>query len=99
MKEWYAVFKDLMGFVPHEVSSQVLAGGPVGLMQAACDLSFEYAHSRKQFNQRIGEFQLLQGKMADMYTTLNACRSYLYNVARACDLGKANPKDCAGVIL
>lgn len=77
----------------------VLAGGPVGLMQAACDVSFEYAHSRKQFNQRIGEFQLLQGKMADMYTTLNACRSYLYNVARACDLGKANPKDCAGVIL
>jgi len=77
----------------------VLAAGPVGLMQAACDVAFEYAHSRKQFNQRIGEFQLLQGKMADMYTTLNACRSYLYNVARACDLGKANPKDCAGVIL
>lgn len=77
----------------------VLAGGPVGLMQAACDVAFEYAHSRKQFNQRIGEFQLLQGKMADMLTTLNACRSYLYNVARACDLGKANPKDCAGVIL
>lgn len=77
----------------------VLAGGPIGLMQAACDVAFEYAHSRKQFNQRIGEFQLLQGKMADMLTTLNACRSYLYNVARACDLGKANPKDCAGVIL
>lgn len=77
----------------------VLAGGPVGLMQAACDVAFEYAHSRKQFKQRIGEFQLIQGKMADMYTTLNACRSYLYNVARACDMGKANPKDCAGVIL
>lgn len=77
----------------------VLAGGPVGLMQAACDVAFEYAHARRQFGQRIGEFQLLQGKMADMYTTLNACRSYLYNVARACDLGKANPKDCAGVIL
>ncbi|CAO1363714.1 unnamed protein product [Diamesa serratosioi] len=77
----------------------VLAAGPVGLMQASCDVAFEYAHSRKQFNQRIGEFQLLQGKMADMYTTLNACRSYLYNVARACDLGKGNPKDCAGVIL
>lgn len=77
----------------------VLAAGPVGLMQAACDIAFEYAHTRKQFNQRIGEFQLLQGKMADMLTTLNACRSYLYNVARACDLGKANSKDCAGVIL
>lgn len=77
----------------------VLASGPVGLMQAACDVSFAYAHQRKQFGQRIGEFQLLQGKMADMYTTMNACRSYLYNVARACDNGKANPKDCAGVIL
>lgn len=77
----------------------VLAAGPVGLMQAACDVAFEYAHIRKQFNTRIGEFQLIQGKMADMYTTLNACRSYLYNVARACDKGKANPKDCAGVIL
>lgn len=77
----------------------VLAGGPVGLMQAACDVAFEYAHQRKQFGQRIGEFQLLQGKMADMYTTLNACRSYLYNVARACDTGNANSKDCAGVIL
>lgn len=77
----------------------VLAAGPVGIMQAACDVAFEYAHIRKQFNQRIGEFQLIQGKMADMYTTLNACRSYLYNVARSCDSGKANPKDCAGVIL
>lgn len=77
----------------------VLTGGPVGLMQAACDVAFEYAHQRKQFGVRIGEFQLIQGKMADMYTTLNACRSYLYNVARACDMGKANPKDCAGVIL
>lgn len=77
----------------------VLAAGPVGLMQAACDVAFKYAHERRQFGQRIGEFQLLQGKMADMYTTMNACRSYLYNIARACDMGKANPKDCAGVIL
>lgn len=77
----------------------VLASAPVGLMQAACDVAFEYAHARKQFNQRIGEFQLLQGKMADMYTTMNACRSYVYSVARGCDLGRANPKDCAGVIL
>lgn len=52
----------------------VLTGGPLGLMQAACDVSWAYAHERKQFGQRIGEFQLLQGKMADMYTTLNACR-------------------------
>lgn len=77
----------------------VLAAGPVGLMQAACDVTFEYAHQRKQFDQRIGEFQLVQGKLADMYTTLNACRSYLYGVARACVVGKANAKDCAGVIL
>lgn len=77
----------------------VLAAGPVGLMQSACDIAFDYAHQRKQFGQRIGEFQLLQGKLADMYTTLNACRSYLYGVARACVAGKANAKDCAGVIL
>ncbi|XP_045446099.1 isovaleryl-CoA dehydrogenase, mitochondrial [Melitaea cinxia] len=77
----------------------VLAAGPVGLMQAAIDSAFEYAHTRKQFGQRIGEFQLLQGKMADMYTTLSACRSYLYNVAKACDEGHVNSKDCAGVIL
>lgn len=77
----------------------VLAAGPVGLMQAACDIAFDYAHSRKQFNTRIGEFQLIQGKMADMYTTLNACRSYLYGVARAAASGKSSSKDCAGVIL
>lgn len=77
----------------------VLAAGPVGLMQSACDLAFEYAHQRKQFGKRIGEQQLIQGKLADMYTTLNACRSYLYGVARSCDQGKASPKDCAGVIL
>lgn len=77
----------------------ILAAGPVGIMQAAIDVAFEYAHQRKQFGKRIGEFQLLQGKMADMYTTLNACRSYLYGVARSCDAGKANPKDCAGVVL
>lgn len=68
-------------------------------MQACCDTAFDYAHTRKQFGQRIGEFQLLQGKMADMYTTLNACRTYLYSVARACDRGHSSGKDCAGVIL
>ncbi|XP_063890278.1 isovaleryl-CoA dehydrogenase, mitochondrial [Helicoverpa armigera] len=77
----------------------VLAAGPVGLMQAAIDTSFGYAHTRKQFGKSIGEFQLLQGKMADMYTTLSACRSYLYSVAKACDEGHVNSKDCAGVIL
>jgi isovaleryl-CoA dehydrogenase len=77
----------------------VLSAGPVGLMQAAIDVSFEYAHNRKQFNQRIGEFQLIQGKMADMYCTLQASRAFLYSVARSCDNGKTNSKDCAGVIL
>lgn len=77
----------------------VLAAGPVGIMQSCCDTAFDYAHTRKQFDQRIGEFQLIQGKMADMYTTMNACRSYLYNVARACDRGHASNKDCAGIIL
>lgn len=70
----------------------VLAAGPLGLMQAACDISFEYAHLRKQFGQPIGQFQLLQGKMADMYTTLNACRAYLYNVAKATDAGIVSSK-------
>jgi len=77
----------------------VLAAGPLGLMQAACDVSFEYSHIRKQFGQPIGHFQLIQGKLADMYTTLNACRSYLYNVAKAADAGSVSGKDCAGVIL
>jgi isovaleryl-CoA dehydrogenase len=61
-------------------------------MQNACDVAFEYAHIRKQFGQPIGTFQLLQGKMADMYTTLNACRSYLYNVAKAADAGHVSAK-------
>lgn len=77
----------------------VLSAGPVGLMQAAIDVAFEYAHQRKQKGQYIGEYQLLQGKMADMYTSLSACRSYLYSVARACDAGYNTSKDCAGVIL
>ena len=77
----------------------ILTAAPVGLMQACCDVAFEYAHQRKQFGSPIGEFQLIQGKMADMYTTLSACRSYLYNVARAADKGHLNSKDCAGVVL
>lgn len=77
----------------------VLSGGPVGLMQAACDTAFTYAHDRKQFDTPIGHFQLIQGKMADMYTRLSASRAYLYNCARAADEGHFNNADCAGVIL
>lgn len=77
----------------------VLAAGPIGIMQAAMDVVVPYIHERKQFNQSIGEFQLVQGKVADMYTTLNACRAYLYAVAAACDRGQASRKDAAGVIL
>lgn len=77
----------------------VLAAGPIGIMQAAMDVVMPYIHERKQFNQSIGEFQLVQGKVADMYTTLNACRAYLYAVAAACDRGQASRKDAAGVIL
>lgn len=77
----------------------VLAAGPLGILQACCDVSFEYAHTRKQFNKKIAEFQFIQGKIADMYTSLSASRSYLYSVARSCDTGHINRKDCAAVIL
>eukprot|EP00730_Choanoeca_flexa_P019011 TRINITY_DN9273_c0_g1_i1.p1 TRINITY_DN9273_c0_g1~~TRINITY_DN9273_c0_g1_i1.p1 ORF type:complete len:411 (+),score=136.51 TRINITY_DN9273_c0_g1_i1:894-2126(+) len=77
----------------------VLAGGPLGLMQAAMDVTLDYVHTREQFGQRIGEFQLMQGKLADMYTRLSANRAYVYSVAHHCDNGLADPKDCAGVIL
>ncbi|WP_163557339.1 isovaleryl-CoA dehydrogenase [Halomonas sp. NO4] len=77
----------------------VLAAGPIGIMQAALDVVVPYVHERKQFDQPIGEFQLVQGKIADMYTTLNACRAYLYSVAAACDRGQTSRKDAAGVIL
>ncbi len=77
----------------------VLAAGPVGVMQACVDTAFPYLHERKQFGQEIGHFQLLQGKMADMYTRLSACRLYVYGVARSCDSGNASGKDCAGAIL
>ncbi|MFG6177670.1 isovaleryl-CoA dehydrogenase [Halomonas sp. THAF12] len=77
----------------------VLAAGPIGIMQAAMDVVVPYIHERKQFDQAIGEFQLVQGKIADMYTTLNACRAYLYAVAGACDRGQTSRKDAAGVIL
>jgi isovaleryl-CoA dehydrogenase len=77
----------------------VLAGGPLGIMQACLDVVLPYVHERKQFGQPIGEFQLMQGKLADMYTTLSACRSYVYAVARAAGAGKTSRKDCAGAIL
>jgi isovaleryl-CoA dehydrogenase len=77
----------------------VLSGGPVGIMQACLDVVLPYVHERKQFDQPIGEFQLMQGKIADMYADLNASRAYLYAVARACDLGQDSRKDAAAVIL
>ena len=82
----------------------VLSGGPLGLMQAAMDVVVPYIHDRKQFGQSIGEFQLIQGKLADMYTTQQACRAYLYAVGKQLDaLGSEHVrqvrKDCAGVIL
>ncbi|MAW29028.1 MAG: acyl-CoA dehydrogenase [Gammaproteobacteria bacterium] len=77
----------------------VLAAGPVGIMQAALDLVLPYVRERKQFGQAIGEFQLVQGKLADMYTQLNASRAYLYSVASACDRGESTREDSAGVIL
>ncbi|MDP6653189.1 MAG: isovaleryl-CoA dehydrogenase [Gammaproteobacteria bacterium] len=77
----------------------VLAAGPVGIMQSCLDLVLPYLHDRKQFGQPIGEFQLMQGKMADMYTSLNASRCYLYTVAAACDRDESSRKDCAALIL
>ena len=77
----------------------VLAGGPLGIMQACMDVVLPYVHERKQFDRPIGEFQLMQGKLADMYTTLNACRAYVYAVAGACDRGETTRKDAAGAIL
>ncbi|TWW72068.1 isovaleryl-CoA dehydrogenase, mitochondrial isoform X1 [Takifugu rubripes] len=77
----------------------VLAAGPLGIMQAVLDCAVPYLHVREAFGQKIGHFQLMQGKMADMYTRLSSCRQYVYNVARACDKGHVSTKDCAGVIL
>ena len=77
----------------------VLAGGPLGIMQACMDVVVPYIHERKQFDRPIGEFQLMQGKIADMYTTMNACRAYVYAVAMACDRGETARKDAAGAIL
>jgi len=77
----------------------VLSGGPLGIMQACMDVVVPYVHEREQFGRPIGEFQLMQGKLADMYTTLNASRAYVYAVASACDRGRSSRKDAAGAIL
>jgi isovaleryl-CoA dehydrogenase len=77
----------------------VLAGGPLGLMQACMDVVLPYVHERKQFGEPIGNFQLVQGKLADMYVGMNAARAYVYAVARACDQGRVTREDAAGVIL
>jgi len=77
----------------------VLAAGSLGIMQAAMDIVLPYVHERKQFGQPIGTFQLMQGKLADMYTTLNAAKAYVYTVAQACDRGETARKDAAGAIL
>ncbi len=77
----------------------VLAGGPLGIMAACMDVVLPYVHERTQFGQPIGEFQLMQGKLADMYTTMNACKAYVYAVGQACDRGETTRKDAAGAIL
>jgi isovaleryl-CoA dehydrogenase len=77
----------------------VLAAGPLGIMQACLDVVLPYLHERKQFGQPIGAFQLMQAKLADMYTTMNAAKAYVYTVARACDRGRTTRKDAAGAIL
>ena len=87
----------LMSGLDYERS--VLAAGPLGIMQAAMDVVIPYVHQRKQFGAPIGSFQLVQGKLADMYTTMNACRAYVYAVAKACDRGETARKDAAGAIL
>lgn len=77
----------------------VLSGGPLGIMQACMDIVLPYVHERQQFGRPIGEFELMEGKLADMYTAMNACRAYVYMVAKACDRGETTRKDAAGAIL
>ena len=77
----------------------VLSAGSLGIMQACMDVVLPYVHERKQFGQAIGSFQLVQGKLADMYVTMNACKAYVYAVARACDRGETTREDAAGAIL
>jgi isovaleryl-CoA dehydrogenase len=87
----------LMGGLDYE--RLVLAGGPLGIMQACLDVTFPYLHERQQFGQPIGSFQLMQAKLADMYTTMNACRAYVYFTAKASDQGQVTRQDAAGCLL
>lgn len=82
-----------------DIERCILSAGPLGIMQACCDVAFKYAHERECFGSKIGHFQMIQAKLANMYVTLSASRSYTYNVARSLKSGKINPNDCAGVIL
>jgi isovaleryl-CoA dehydrogenase len=82
-----------------DLERAVLAAGPLGLMQACLDVVMPYIHERRQFGKAIGEFELVQGKVADMYVTMNACSAYVYAVAKACDRGQASRRDTAGAIL
>jgi len=82
-----------------DIERLILAAGPIGIMQACLDLVLPYVHERKQFKKPIGEFQLIQAKLADMYVGIMSSRAYLYAVARACDRGEVTRKDAAGVIL
>lgn len=82
-----------------DIERLVLSAGPIGIMQACCDVAFAYAHQREAFGEKIGSFQMIQAKMANMYTTLNASRSYVYNVAHSLDRGERQNNDCAAVIL
>ncbi|CAN6326546.1 unnamed protein product [Urochloa humidicola] len=95
-KEGKGVYVMMSGL---DLERLVLAAGPIGLMQACLDVVLPYVRQREQFGRPIGEFQFIQGKMADMYTSLQSSRSFVYSVARDCDNGKIDRKDCAGVIL
>ena len=107
-KNWEVPFENVLGEEGQGVKvlmsgldfeRVVLAAGPIGIMAAAMDVVTPYIHEREQFGQPIGTFQLMQGKIADMYTTMNACRAYVYAVAAACDRGETTRKDSAGCIL
>ena len=95
-KEGKGVYVMMSGL---DLERLVLSAGPLGLMQACLDVVLPYVRQREQFGRPIGEFQFIQGKVADMYTSLQSSRSYVYSVARDCDNGRINPKDCSGVIL
>ncbi|KAF9675226.1 hypothetical protein SADUNF_Sadunf09G0010100 [Salix dunnii] len=96
LKEDFCVYVMMSGL---DLERLVLAAGPLGIMQACLDVVLPYIRQREQFGQPIGAFQFIQGKIADMYTSLQSSRAYVYSVARDCDNGRIDPKDCAGVIL